>query len=214
MVQIIPSILEISEDNYQQTLSRLSACQGLEGSWVHIDFADNNFVPNQTVGPEVISYYPTDFKKEAHLMVSHPKQWIDKLVEAGFERIIFHFESEDNPDQVIDDIKSKGKEVGIAINHETPIEKLTPYIDKIEVVLVMTIVPGFQGQPFIPEALDKVRDIKSRNWNVRVGVDGHIVDENLKEVIASGVNFIIVGSYLLKGDIDENLERIWEITQA
>lgn len=214
MVQIIPAVLETSEDKYQQTIERLNNCEALTDGFVHIDFADNQFVPNQTVGPEIISKYPTSLKKEAHLMVSHPKQWIDKLIEAGFERIIFHFESEDDPDQVINDIKSKDKEVGIAINIETPIEKLTPYADKIEVVLVMTIVPGFQGQPFILEALDKVKDIKSRNWNIRVGVDGAVRDTNIKDIIDSGVDFVTAGSFLLKGDIDENLERIWEITQG
>lgn len=210
MVQIIPAVLATSEEQYKQDLQKLSACEALKDGWVHIDFADNKFVQNQTVGTKTIEKYPTEFKKEAHLMVAHPKDWVDGLVKAGFERIVFHIESEDEANEVIDYIKSKGLEAGLAINNETAIEKLTPFIDKIDVVLVMTIVPGFQGQPFIPEALDKVRRIKANNWPVRVGVDGHVNNENAKEILDAGVDFMVVGSYLLKGNIDENLEIIWE----
>src|SRR3989344_5612978 len=158
MIQIIPAILATTEDQYSADLQKLSACEPLNGGWVHIDFADNKFVQNQTIEPNVVSKFPADFQKEAHLMVSHPKIWVDKLVDAGFKRIIFHIESKDDANEVIDHIKSKGLEVGLAIKKETPIGNLTSFIDKIDVVLVMTIVPGFQGQPFIPQTLDKVRD--------------------------------------------------------
>ena len=143
-------------------------------------------------------------------MVSHPLEWIDDLIRSGFERIIFHIEAADDRENVIEYIKSKGLEVGLAINNETDIEKLQPFIDKINVVLVMTIVPGFQGHPFIPEALVKVRNMKSMNWPVRIGVDGAVKDTDAKDIVASGVDFMIVGSYLLDGDIDENLENLWE----
>lgn len=210
MVQIIPAILATSEEQYQNDLAKLSKSEALKEGWVHIDFADNKFVQNQTVGSSTIEKFPSDSKKEAHLMVAHPKEWVDTLIKTGFERIIFHIESKDDPLETIEDIKSKGLEVGLAINKETPIEKLQAFVGKIDVVLVMTIIPGFQGQPFIPESLDKVRLIKAKNWSVRVGVDGHVNDKNTKEIIASGVDFMIVGSYLLKGNVDENLEILWE----
>lgn len=211
MVQIIPAILATSEEQYQNDLAKLSKSEALKEGWVHIDFADNKFVQNQTVEPATIEKFSSDFKKEAHLMVAHPKEWVDTLLKAGFERIIFHIESEDDPLETIENIKLKGLEVGLAINKETPIEKLQVFVGKIDVVLVMTIIPGFQGQPFIPESLDKVRLIKAKNWSVRIGVDGHVNDKNAKEIIASGVDFMIVGSYLLEGDIDEKLENIWEV---
>lgn len=210
MVQIIPAILATSEKQYKDDLQKLTACEGLKEGWVHIDFADNKFVQNKTVGIETTQQFPTNFRKEAHLMVAHPKKWIEKLVDADFERIIFHIESENDPIEVIESIKAKGLEIGLALNHKTDVGKVRPFIGKIDVIVIMTIVAGFQGQPFIPQALNKVRKIKSEGWSVKVGVDGHVNDMNAKEVAGSGVDFVIVGSYLLKGDIDENLERLWE----
>jgi len=230
MVQIIPAVLAISEQQYQEDINKLTASKSLSEGWVHIDFADNIFVRNKTIEPETIQKFPTNFRKEAHLMVAHPKEWIEKLAKAGFKRVIFHIEVEDDIDESIEIIKSKGLEVGLAIKNETPIEKLEPFIDKInrgtvrlrrinrgtvllrkiDIILVMTVIPGFQGQPFIPEALEKVRKIKSQNWPVRVGVDGHVNADNAKEIIRSGVDFMVVGSYLLTGNVGENLESIRE----
>lgn len=210
MVQIIPAILATSEEQYQNDLAKLSRSETLTEGWVHIDFADKVFVPNQTVGVETVSKIPTDFKKEAHLMVAHPKEWIDKLVDANFERIIFHIESEDKPLEVIEYVKSKGLEVGLAVSRETTVEKLKPFVGKIDVILIMTIVAGFQGQPFIPQTLDKVRRVKSEGWSTRVGVDGAVSNTDAKEIADAGADFMIVGSYLLKGNVDENLEELWE----
>lgn len=210
MIQIIPSILATSEEQYKQDLDQLSSIEALKNGWVHIDFADNKFVQNQTVGVEIIEKFPANFRKEAHLMVSRPRQWIDKCIKAGFERIIFHIESEESINECIEYIKSKGVEVGLAINKDTPVENLKQYINKIDLILVMTIVAGFQGQPFITKTLDKVRYIKRSNWAVRVGVDGAVKNTNAKEIVESGVDFMIVGSFLLEGNTDENLEKIWE----
>ncbi len=210
MVQIIPAVLATSQKQYRNDITNLERAPSLEGGFVHIDFADNIFVQNQTIDAQTVGEFPTNFHKEAHLMVAKPINWIDRLVEAGFERIIFHIECEDNVEECIEYIKNKGLEVGLAINHETSIEKLTPFIDKIDVILIMTIVPGFQGQPFIPEALEKVKEIKAK-YSVRIGVDGHVNSDNAKQIINSGVDFMVVGSYLLEGDIEENLENLWEV---
>lgn len=209
MVQIIPAVLAASEEQYQKDISKLASSESLEGGWVHIDFADNKFVQNQTIGPEVIAKYPDNFSKEAHLMVLNPKDWIDGLIEAKFSRVIIHIEAE-GVDECIDYAKDKGLEVGLAIKDETEIEKLESYLDKINTVLIMSIVPGFQGQPFLPNALKKVMEIKERGWGIRVGLDGSVKDDNIKEIILTGADFVIVGSYLLKGNIDENLENLWE----
>jgi len=209
MVQIIPAVLSRTEQQYVSDTNKLSSCEALKGNWVHIDFADNKFVQNKTIGPEIVGKFPTNFRKEAHLMVSNPKDWIDKLVDAGFERIIFHIESLDDTNRVIDYIKSKGLEVGLAIKMDTPLDYLKPYIEKIDLVLVMSIAPGFQGQPFIPQSLDRIREIKSK-WGVKIGVDGSVKDENAKFFIDTGADNLIVGSFLLKGDINENVERLWE----
>lgn len=214
MVQIIPAVLRKTIEEYASDINRLSSCDALKNNWVHIDFADNKFVQNQTISPADASKVSTNFQKEAHLMVSHPKEWIDKLVEVGFKRIIFHIEAEDDTLGVIDYIKSKGLEVGLAIKIDTPIEKLKPFISKIDVVLVMSIIPGFQGQPFIPESLEKIRQIKSKGWEVKIAVDGAVNSENAKQLVEAGVDHLTVGSFLLKGDIDENLETLWEAIQS
>lgn len=209
MFQIIPAILATSEENYARDVSRYKRSSSFKESWVHIDFMDNKFVPNISIEPSIIAKYPIGLHKEAHLMVVNPLEWVDKLIEAGFERIIFHIEAE-NVEKCLEYIKEKGLETGLAINNETSIEKLTPYIDKIDVVLVMAIVPGFQGQKFIPESLDKIKKIKSLGWKVQVGIDGSVKDDNIKNIVETDVDFVIVGSYLLNGDIDENLENLWE----
>lgn len=211
MIQIIPGILSNTEEDFKRDVLRYEHLNFLKDGWVHIDFMDNIFVPNKSIKPSVVSKYPVFQHKEAHPMVLHPMEWVDPLIKAGFERIIFHIEAEDDIVECIEYIKSKHLEVGLAINYKTPIENLQPFIDKIDVILVMTIVPGFQGQPFIPEALSKVRQIKFNNWPVKVGVDGAVKDTNAKEIVESGVDFMIAGSYLLEGDIDENLEMLWEV---
>lgn len=209
MIQIIPAILATTEDQYRKDLSKLERSSSLQMGWVHIDLADNKFVQNQTIGPEITEKFPTSFQKEVHLMVLNPKDWLEGLIKAGFKKVIIHVEAEE-VEQSIDLAKSKGFEVGLALKDETAVEKLKPFIDKITTILVMSIVPGFQGQPFLPSALKKIGEIKNKGWAVRVGVDGAVKDINIKEIISSGADFVIVGSYLLKGNVDENLETLWE----
>lgn len=218
MTQIIPAILSTTEEEFERDIQRFKDSPSFQEGWVHIDFMDNLFVPNQSIEPAVVSKYPIDLHKEAHPMVLHPNSWIDKLIEAGFERIIFHIEAEGDINGYVNEIKSKGVEVGLAINHDTSLEKLTQFIGKIDVVLLMSIVPGFQGQPFIEDSLEKIKEtsrLRSKtNSNFKIAVDGAVSDENAKQLIEAGVDNLIVGSYLLKGDLDENLERLWEKIQS
>ena len=209
MVQIIPAVLATTEEQYQTNITKLALCEGLVEGWVHIDFADNKFVQNQTIGPEIVEKSLDNFNKEAHLMVSNPLDWIDKLIEADFKRVIMHVEAE-KIDESLEYGKDRGLEVGLAIKNETSVEKLEPFIPKIGTILIMSIVPGFQGQLFLPDALKKVEEVKKKGWDVRVGVDGSVKDDNIKDIVNAGADFVIVGSYLLKGDIDENLENLWE----
>ncbi len=101
-------------------------------------------------------------------------------------------------------------EAGIALKMETPIEKLEPYKDKIDLVLLMSIVPGFQGQPFLPEALDRIKSLKEKGWPVRISVDGSVRDSNARQIVQAGADQLSVGSFLLTGDINENMEKLWE----
>lgn len=217
MVQIIPAILATTEGDFARDISRIKQSLSFTEGWVHIDFMDNQFVPNQSIRPSVIFKYPLELHKEAHLMVLHPLEWVDELVEAGFERVIFHIEAKDDLNKCIDKIRNKGLEVGLAIKNETSLEGLEPFIDKLDVILLMGVMPGFQGQEFIPETINKVKEtsrLRSKgNYGFRIGVDGAVKDGNIKDIVEAGVDFVTVGSFLLKGDLDENLERLWEVVR-
>lgn len=210
MTQIVPAILDKTLEDLKTHIEQLKNSHSFKEGWVHIDFADNKFVPNKTLGVEEVSRVNTALKKEAHLMVEHPLDWIKELKEAGFDRVVFHFECKDDKDDVIKAIKETGMEAGIAINPATSIELLEQYKDKIDQVLIMGITPGFQGQTFIPDTIGKIGVLKSKGWPIKISVDGAVKDENAKQLVDSGVDQLVSGSFLLKGDIDENVEKIWE----
>jgi ribulose-phosphate 3-epimerase len=214
MVKIVPAVLSTKEEDFERDIKKVLSAQALQNGWVHIDFMDNIFVPNLSIDPSVIAKYDIPLKKEAHPMAAYPLQWVDKLADAGFDRIIFHLEAKDDTLEVIEAIKGRGLEAGIAINIDTPIESLEPFKDKIELALIMAIVPGFQGQPFLPESLEKIKILKDKGWKVIVSVDGAVRDENAKQLVEAGVDQLTVGSFLLKGNIDENIEKIWEAIQS
>ncbi|MBI2314752.1 ribulose-phosphate 3-epimerase [Candidatus Daviesbacteria bacterium] len=208
MVQIIPAVLPTTDRGYNNDFSRLEKTGLFE--WVHIDFMDNKFVPNEGIRPSVTSKYKFTLKKEAHLMVQNPKEWIDELVKADFKRVLFHLESEDNQDECLSYAKAQGLETGLVLKHETPLEKLEPFISKTDIVMLMGVVPGFQGQPFIEGVVDKLKELKSKQWPIKAAVDGAVRDTNIKKLVDAGVDYVIVGSFLLKGEIDDNLEKLWE----
>ena len=214
MTLIVPAILDKTPDDFKNHIEQLKNSHTFQEGWVHIDFADNKLVPNETISVEEVAKHPTDLQKEAHLMVARPIDWIDDLKKAGFERIIFHFEAEDDPAEVIKKVKESGLEVGIAINPETAIEKLEPFKNELNQILIMGIVPGFQGQPFIPATIEKIKSLKAKGWPVKISVDGAVRDTNAKDLVGSGIDQLVSGSFLLKGAIDENVEKIWEAIQA
>lgn len=209
MVQIIPAILDKTPEDFQKHINQLNNSASFRLSWIHIDFADNEFVQNHTIHTDIVGQTTFNLNKEAHLMVAHPLEWIDKLKETGFKRVIFHFESKDDTTECIEKIKGLGMEAGIALKLDTPLEKIEPFKDKIDLVLIMTIVPGFQGQPFLPEALIRIKSLKEKHWPVRIAVDGAVRDTNVRDIVEAGADQLTVGSYLWEGDIDEKLESLW-----
>lgn len=210
MIQVLPAILDKTPEDFKRHADQLNHSDLFKDGWVHIDFADNKFVPNGAIGPEEVAKYPLNLNKEAHLMVTRPLEWIDKLRKVGFKRVVFHFESDDDPVNVVNKIKEEGMEAGIALKMETPIEKLEPFKDKIDLVLIMSIVPGFQGQPFLPKALERIKSLKEKGWPIRISVDGSVRDTNAKQIAEAGADQLSVGSFLLTGDINENMEKLWE----
>lgn len=213
MIQIIPAILATTEQEFKVGIEKLRSLDVLKGSWIHIDLMDGKFVPNQSIKPQLASEYASDFKLEAHLMVEQPNAWFP--LDSSFKRGIAHVEVGENAlDAFISGCKAHNIEVGLAIKAKTPLEKLEPYFAVVDLVLVMSIEPGFQGQPFIPESLERIKELVSireeGGFSFLIGIDGHVNEQDAKVIIEAGVDNLVVGSFLLKGDIDENLEKFWE----
>ncbi|MCL5784929.1 MAG: ribulose-phosphate 3-epimerase [Patescibacteria group bacterium] len=217
-IQIIPAILAISEEEYCNKLAKIEKNGAFEGGWVQIDLMDNKFVQNQSISADIVAKYPTKLKKEAHLMVEYPENWIDSLVRAGVERIIFPVEDGSGIEERVKHIKDHGIEVGLALNPETPIAKVEPFVAKIETVLIMSVHPGFEGQKFLPEVLEKigqaVRLRQETGTSFLIEVDGGINERNVWEVAEAGADILVIGSHLIDGNITENLEKIWQALKA
>lgn len=211
MTQIIPTLLATTEEDYKKAVDQVETSRLFKDSWVQIDIMDNKFVQNKSIGLEIIAKFPINSKLEAQLMVIDPQNWFEKLKELGFSRVIFPIE-DDNTQNLINQLREINLMVGLSLNPETPVENVIPFIDKIDVVLVMSVHPGFQKQEFILDSLDKIRmlsELKSRA-NFIIGVDGGITPENAKAIVDSGADYLAVGSHLFNGDIDKNLEKLWE----
>ena len=203
--EIIPAILSKTVEDFQNYLSKLLNSRNLNSGWVHVDFMDNIFVPNLSITPQDLQ--SIDFKalkKEAHLMVKEPQEWIRKLLELGFKRIIIHIEADGDIAGYIDLIKQDAKAV-LAINPGTPVSKLEPYAKKVDGILVMGVNPGFQEQSFIPQTLNKIKEIRSKGWSLKIEVDGAVKDWNAKDIVENGADTLILGSFLIKGNPDQNL---------
>lgn len=214
MVQIVPAILATSEEEYKRKLTQVQSSPFLAGGWVQLDLMDGKFVQNQSIGIDVIKNYPFgNLKVEAHLMVESLGEWIDKLLKLRIQRIVFPVENESQLDQSIDYVKDHQVEVGLSVNPETPIGTTKPFMGKIDTVLVMSVNPGFGGQEFIRSSIDKVREIRKNGGSIRIGVDGGINEVVVKELVGAGADYLVIGSHLLRGDIDANLETIWEAIQ-
>ncbi len=207
MVTLIPAILATNESEFSEQLNKLKSASALEDGWVHIDFMDGELVETKSIQPSSLATQEIPFHKEAHLMVKNPIDWIKDLKEQGFERVIIHLEAE-KVMETLDLILQSEMSAGLAINPETSLEEVKKYSEKIEVLQVMAIHPGKQGQSFLLTTYDKVKDA-SKMVGV-VAVDGSVNLETALKLIEAGAERLVIGSYLQKGDIDENLEKIWE----
>lgn len=174
--------------------------------WLHYDVMDGMFVKNISFGEPVLkSIRPSvSIPVDVHLMVTNPMLYIDNYADIGVYGITFHVESSCNVDEVIDKIHSNGLKAGISLKPGTPVKSIMPYIDKVDMVLVMTVEPGFGGQSFIPETLDKIREIRAyveaNSLDVKIQVDGGINGDTIKLVKESGADVFVSGSYLFSAD--------------
>ena len=182
--------------------------------WLHIDVMDGMFVPSISFGMPLIESIrkQTDLFFDVHLMVQEPERYFEEFARCGADLIDFHIEATEDVDGCIEKIKSLGKKVGIAIKPDTPVSEVMPYLKKVDLVLVMTVEPGFGGQKLIPKCIDKVRELRIVTdriglTDINIEVDGGITVDNVKEATDAGANVIVAGSAVFRGDIGENLKN-------
>jgi len=202
--KLAPSILSA---DFSDLKTALNQCEEGGAHWVHVDVMDNQFVPNLTIGPPVVKSIRPKTEKfiDVHMMVIEPEKLVEPFARAGADNITFHIEAADDPDSVIDLIKSCGCKAGVSIKPKTPLQDIIPILDKVDVVLVMSVDPGFGGQGFLPGSSEKVSKIKKlladNSLNrVLIEVDGGVKLHNAKEVIEAGADVLVAGSEVFNSD--------------
>ena len=213
-IQISPSILSADFSQLGNEIKRLE-----EGGadLIHVDVMDGHFVPNLTIGPPVIKALKKNcsIKFDVHLMISPVHKYIDAYADAGADIITIHPEATDDLSSSIKKIKDLGKKVGVSLNPETKVSVIKDHLNQIDLVLIMSVNPGFGGQKFMPEVLDKIKELKNiqkeQNIDFDIEIDGGINFENSKIAIEAGANILVSGTTIFKsnnGDIKKNIDLL------
>tara|TARA_X000001036_G_scaffold110635_1_gene103680 strand:+ start:158 stop:817 length:660 start_codon:yes stop_codon:yes gene_type:complete len=213
-IKISPSILSA---DFSKLGTEIESLEKAKADLIHIDVMDGHFVPNITIGPEVIKKLRkyTSLPFDVHLMISPVDNFIKSFAEAGADIITIHPEATENLEGSIKKIKSFNKKAGVSLNPETPVDKVMKILNSIDLVLIMSVNPGFGGQKFIKEVLNKVeilrKEIDSKKFKTQIEIDGGINFENAKIAKDSGVDILVSGTTIFKennGDLKKNIELL------
>tara|TARA_Y100000741_G_scaffold363465_1_gene351750 strand:+ start:795 stop:1454 length:660 start_codon:yes stop_codon:yes gene_type:complete len=213
-IKISPSILSA---NFSQLGSEIKKLEEGGADMIHIDVMDGHFVPNLTMGPPIIKSLrqTTKLQFDVHLMISPVHKYINDYADAGADIITIHPEATENLKESINQIKKFNKKVGISLNPKTKIDVITEYLNEINLILIMSVNPGFGGQKFMPEVLDKIKELKKikdkKNLNFEIEIDGGINFDNYKLAIEAGATILVSGTTIFKsnnGNIKKNIDLL------
>ena len=199
---ISPSILASDYANLESELKRIS-----NSDLIHIDVMDGHFVPNITIGAPVIKALKRvcNIPFDVHLMISNPIDYVEDFANAGADIICFHTESNSDINETVDKIISLGKKAALAVKPKTDIDAVIPYLDKLSMVLVMTVEPGFGGQSFMEEVMPKIKKIREINTDIDIEVDGGINEETVKIASEAGANVFVAGSAVFRCECPDDM---------
>lgn len=211
---ISPSVLSLDYGNVSEQLNMLNATRA---KWMHFDVMDGHFVPNLTFGPDILKGFKkaVDMFMDVHLMITDPKKYAPIFIRAGADLVTFHLEAVKDVEECVElckEIRALGAKAGVSVKPKTPVESLLPYLNEMDLVLIMSVEPGFGGQSFMEDQLEKVRILRKyideHNLQVRIEIDGGINQNTAKLAKEAGCDTLVAGSYVFKNDIHEAVESL------